>query len=226
MHRFAMNFSICLARFLGLPEARIPVLTYGCEVVLSTFLSLAAVILGGLVAGVVFLALAAALTGAFLRIAAGGAHAASPYFCALFGGIAFALFGTAARGLGSAVGSFWILLLIVVFTGLLGFLLVHLYAPAGCMARPFRREEEALRKKRAKCVVSGWTLLAGTVLVLALKWQIFLRGEVIFSRQVIFASTLGLWWQIFTLTPVAYRLLPRLEGGLGRLFGERRGEYV
>lgn len=221
MHRFSGRISASLAKVLNLPEAQIPVLTYGLEVVLSTLLSLAVLLLGGLAAGVVPLVLAAAFTGAALRAVAGGVHASNPYFCALFGGAVFTLIGLAAREAGIAV-SLRVLFLIVLLTGPAGFLLVHLYAPAGCAARSFPLEEELSKKRAAKYVVSGWTLPAVAAAAPGLIWRGFLPEEEVFLRQVLFASTLGLWWQLFTLTPVACRLLPRLEKGVGRLFSERR----
>ncbi len=222
MHRLAARISTGLTKFLNLSDAQIPVLTYGLEVVLATLLSLGALILGGLAAGAVSLVFAAALTGAVLRAVAGGAHASSPYFCAFFGGVVFTLLGLAAREAGAALSP-EVLILLVLLTGLSGLLLVRLYAPAGCAARPFRREEELARKERARYVVAGWTLLAGAAAALPLMCRSFLPQESAFLRQVLFASALGLWWQIFTLTPVAYRLLPRLERGAGRLFFRKEG---
>ncbi|MDH7576871.1 MAG: accessory gene regulator B family protein [Bacillota bacterium] len=222
MHQFASRISVGLIKFCNLPEAKIPVLTYGLEVVLSTLLSLAVLLLGGLLAGTPILVLTAAFTGAALRAVAGGVHASGPYFCAFFGGVVFTLIGLAAREAGIAV-SLRLLLLIVALTGFAGFSMVSLYAPAGCARRPFTGKEEFLKKRRARYVVLSWTLLAGAVPALTLLWPDFLLQESIFLRQVLFASTLGLWWQLFTLTPVAYRLLPRLEKGAGRLLIRKEG---
>lgn len=187
-----------LIRYFGFPEERRDVLTFGLAYLLLFFVDGLCVIVAGLVFHALVPTLTAAFTAAFFRSLTGGAHFSDPWTCA-------AVSGVVAGGLGALGKTFaglpgFQLAIIALSTAAVGSAAVGLYAPVDSPAKPIPVAKRAALRRLAWIAIVAWGFAMG----------LLVRHG---AGDLVVASSLGLIWQIVTLTPggaSAYRFLDQV----------------
>ena len=178
------------------------ILAYGLTVLLSSLGSYLLIIVVSSLLGVRNLALTAAITASLIKIFSGGIHATCFRNCALTAVTVFTGFGLTANYSAPILGES----LLVLFWGILliGSLLIYFYAPAGIKEKPIKSVQKRSKFKIYSVIVFLFFLI--------LYYVLYLNG---ISKSLILAGLLGILWQLFGITPLAYKLFGReyLRGG-------------
>lgn len=197
-----------LAAALELPPKEADKAAFALENLFLYFTTFGAVIIAAMLLGLLGPALAASLSGAFLRAVSGGAHLSRPGRCLLVSTLLALGFGWAGR----AVTPHFIpplLAALAVLVGIVGAVLLFFYAPAETPAKPI----PPVRRRKLK--IASFIFLG-----LWLGWFFIFRG-----RQGLPAAGLfGLAWQLLTITPAGYRLYHFLDRVADGLTGRKGGE--
>ncbi|MCK8824558.1 accessory gene regulator ArgB-like protein [Fuchsiella alkaliacetigena] len=172
------------------------VLAYGLTVLLSTLGSYLLIIVVSSLLGVRALALTAAITASLIKIFSGGIHATCFRNCSLTAVTVFAGIGLVANYLGSELGESLLILLWGIL--LIGSLLIYLYAPAGIKEKPIKSVQ-----KRSKFKIYSFIVFLS---FLVLYYILYFNG---INKSLILAGLLGISWQLFGITPLAYKLFGR-----------------
>lgn len=146
--------------------------------------------------GVRALALTAAITASLIKIFSGGIHATCFRNCSLTAVTVFAGIGLVANYLGSELGESLLILLWGIL--LIGSLLIYLYAPAGIKEKPIKSVQ-----KRSKFKIYSFIVFLS---FLVLYYILYFNG---INKSLILAGLLGISWQLFGITPLAYKLFGR-----------------
>jgi accessory gene regulator B len=199
IHELAVKLANRLGEELQQQE-RVTVIAYGLELLLGSMVKLVCFIIIPLLLGILPLVLAAFLTSAAFRLVAGGAHCTAYYRCligslATFTGAGFLARWLAGTGLDTRE--------MALAGALFAFLVAMLWAPASTPAKPISREGH-------RRVLKAISLLLPTVYLVAV-YLLPIR------RELLAASTLGLAFQSFTVTPAGYRFMEWLDIFLSRL---------
>lgn len=187
---------------MGLSNEQAEIVTYGFAVFVSNLAGIVLIVIISWLLGVVQLALVAAFTAAGLRVLSGGAHSASIRNCSLLGAIVSPTIAIFSR-LAHIYFSSPLLSALVTAVWLLGLWAVYKYAPADTPNKPITEEKMKKRLRRlSRMYLVAWFIL----------WGGSACGIVnLFKSDVILAGTLGLMWQIFSLTPFGYRLVAMVD---------------
>lgn len=189
---------------LDLDEDKQSVILYSGRIISSTLLSYSAIVAVAYLAGVFKYALVAVLTNTLIRQYAGGAHASTPYRCATIGAFIFTGLGLLTEywpiGKAFTLGFYAVV-------AILSLLLIWWYAPADTPNKPISHKDKNSFRRKAMVV---WFLWAVFVLL-------GISGLISFENKILLASTLGLLWESFTLTPGGYRFIAVLDGMWDRL---------
>ncbi|MCK8817404.1 accessory gene regulator B family protein [Natroniella sulfidigena] len=172
------------------------VLDYGLQVVLSSLLNYLFIIIISSLLGVRTLALTAAITASLIKVFSGGVHASCLRNCVLTAVTIFTSIGLISKYVGPILGEnviifFWLVLLV-------GFLVLYLYAPVGVKEKPITSQAKRSKLKRYSFIVFFTFQIV--------YYLLYLTGT---SASLILAGLLGACWQLFGITPVAYRLFGR-----------------
>lgn len=189
---------------LKLSDSDAAVVQYAMQVLLSSVVNLAAIIATAWLLGVLRYALFAALAAAGLRIISGGAHAAKLFNCSLLGAVISPGIGLTAKYLWPILPDM-VLPVIVLVTFVAALVIIRLYAPADTPAKPITKpkQKRSLRILSFLYIVT-WAGLA--VLTLAKAAPV--------SEAELLAIAMGILWQVFSLTPVGYRLVKIIDNFL------------
>ncbi len=183
--------------FSGQDKQEQEIIIYGLLTLLSTLLGLMSIVVFSSLVRVTSWALVAALAAVILRRATGGVHASSAFGCALLSGVIFTLLGLLAK-----YSQFYLadkMLFVLWGAFLIGALLIYFYAPVGVEERPL-----SSINKRGKLRIYSFLIL----FILSLISFIILAVIDRFNGYIL-AILLGIIWQLFTITPLAYRLFNR-----------------
>lgn len=202
MEKIINNLSGQLQRELELTEDNREIVAYGIYIFLSTVIGLISIVIVGWLLGVLKLALAVVLTASGLRILSGGAHSACLRNCTLLGVIVSPGIALSAR---SIYGYFipQLMYALVVAVGLLTLWSILAYAPADNANKPINNEMIKGRLRRLSLLY----LIIWFVVIITIISGVFptLRND------LVLASTLGLLWQAFSLTPSGYKLVAMID---------------
>ncbi len=192
-----------VAAFLARETGRdADVLLFGLRLFWTSFSGYATLIAVGALLGILPHALIAGVTAAVLRVFSGGAHASSPGRCNLIGVTVFVALGLVVKFHGTLAA----LALKFLFPGLalIGLAIAYKYVPADTPGKPITSR---VQKRYLRAVTFSLLLLWG---VGGLLWVLGpLAG--IFSPEVVLSMSLGLAWQLFTLTPLGYRVVEGVD---------------
>ncbi|ADL12131.1 accessory gene regulator ArgB-like protein [Acetohalobium arabaticum] len=190
-----LSEKLVLGLFKDLSMEEKEVLSYGATILLSTLGTYLLLIFVSSLFNVTVLALTAVATSSLLRIFSGGVHASRFRNCALSGTIVFTTLGLIVSNFGSQIKNINILVCLLLITGSL---IIYLYAPAEIKEKPITSQE-----KRARFKIYSFIVLSSLLLIY---YIINLRTD---YNYFVLAGLLGISWQLFTLTPIAYKLLGR-----------------
>ncbi|MGM0472459.1 MAG: accessory gene regulator ArgB-like protein [Bacillota bacterium] len=186
------------------------VLVFGLKILLSTLIGYTLIFLVGSILKVGLLALVVAATAGAIKIFSGGVHASSFFKCITSGAVIFTGLAFVAQSITSYIAGYVLSLLWIIF--LVGSVLINFYAPAVVEEKPITSQVQAARYK---------LYAFGSFFVVVLGYYIFyLTGG---NQQIVVAGLLGMTWQLFTLTPVAYKLYNRQYISIAEVI-ERRGD--
>ncbi|MBM7623128.1 accessory gene regulator ArgB-like protein [Sporohalobacter salinus] len=171
------------------------VLMYGATVLLSTLGAYLVLIVVSSLFNVTFLTVTAAVTASLLRIFSGGVHSSEFKYCVLSGTIVFITMGLIANNFGYKIENINMLVLIVL---VIGSFIIYFYAPAEIKEKPITSH-----KKKARFKIYSFIVFS---VLLVFYYIINLKTN---NDQFVLAGLLGALWQLFTLTPLAYKLFNR-----------------
>lgn len=193
----------------GLPQERVPVIAYGLQIILGLLVKLFWFLIIPSLLGVLPQTIAALTASALFRLPAGGAHCTSFGRCLLGSLTAFSLIGILAK---NTIGLGWTM---TFFYTVIGFSLIvtFLLVPVDNLSKPVKKPQERLRMKQW----AGGVLLSYIMAVNILN----------FRSDLIFAASLGLLLQVFTLLSLGSKLMHSLDELLITCFAllqRKRGE--
>lgn len=203
MERLINNISELLQQELGLTEERKEVAAYGLYVFISSITGIVSIVVVGFLLGILKLALVAVLTASGLRVLSGGAHSANLRNCTLLGMIVSPGIAMLAEKLGHKIPTVSMYSLVFV-VGLFALWAIITYAPADTPNKPIISEDYRRRLRNLALVyLSIWAVVI-----------IFNISGTLFSPayDLVLASTLGILWQAFSLTPGGYKLVAFIDG--------------
>ncbi|ATW27325.1 hypothetical protein DCMF_23525 [Candidatus Formimonas warabiya] len=190
------------------------------EVILFGFKLFTSFILGYLVLivlavklGIFYETITAGLTVSFFRTFSGGAHASSQWRCNLIGLLILIPIGFFVKYDYLAVNPFLGYLLLL--TTILGIWSTYIYAPADTPGKPVTSQVQKKYLRR----ISFTLLFVWSILCIFL----VLYEKNLLINRLIFASCLGMVWQIFSITPIGYLFVHFLDSLL-KIITERRRE--
>lgn len=190
-----------LKKNLNLNDSDAAVVRYSLQTLFTSLVNIIAIISVSWLLGVLNYALYAAIAAAGLRVVSGGAHAAKLFNCSLLGAVV-------SPGIGLFVKYVWpalpglLLPVTVMVTFAAALLVIWFYAPADTPAKPITRPEQR-RNLRILSFVYIF-LWAGTSFVILIR-------SVPLAESGLLAATLGILWQVFSITPAGYKLLKKIE---------------
>lgn len=164
--------------------------------------------------GILPYALAAAITASIFRIFSGGAHASSPLRCNLIGVSVFLVIGLVTEKCsfaGSIAGN------ITIIITLFGMYIVYTYVPTETPGKPISSQ---IQRKYLRII--SFFMLA--IWCIASLWELnYTTG--IYEKKIVLSSCLGMSWQLFTLLPLSYRVVGKMDTLL-KHFIERLGIFT
>ncbi len=166
------------------------VMSYGLFYILSLLTSYSLILSVGFIFGVSKLAFTVAITISVFRNFSGGVHASSYRNCTILSILIAVFFGLVAKHLVFYVEK--ILFFVIVIFFLVGALVIYKYAPASVKEKNINNN---YRLKIYSYII--YFLINLIVLVFILTDQ---------NLSYVVAGFLGVIWQLFTITPLAYKL--------------------
>ncbi|WP_027339649.1 accessory gene regulator ArgB-like protein [Halonatronum saccharophilum] len=173
------------------------IMVFGLLAIFSTLIAYSLIIIFSSLFGVLLFSLVGAVSFSILRVFSGGVHALTFKGCILSSVITFILIGLKTDYLMAFLGVrelsilFW-------FVFILASVIIYLYVPA-------QVEENLIEDelKRSKLRISSFLVL---FCLLSFYFSLTLLDSL---QGVVLAGLLGILWQLFTLTPLAYKLYRR-----------------
>lgn len=201
IEKISKKISSKTADILNMDKDKQEILEYGALNFFHTLLTVMVIVTFGILTGAVLEILVISITAALLRQYSGGAHATSPYRCAV---VSVFMFG----GL-SLIAKYLLVWdtpgLIIVFqitTFLFALFLLHKYAPADSPNKRITKPETILRLKKASFRFV-YFLFALTVLL----WAIYLVFYQTSMLKIIICIHIGMLWQSLSITPIIQSLI-------------------
>ena len=193
IHRLAQKLAEYLNRELNTGGSRQAIIAYGLEIILGGIIKLVSFVAVPAALGILPQTWAALLASACFRLPAGGAHCTAYYRCLVGSLFTFSLIGAAAKHTAVFISADRVFYISIS----LALLSVALWAPADTEIKPVTRPGD---RKKAKAWSYG-------VLVLYL----YLRYYYQIPNELLLAGSLGLLSQVFTLTPLGYWAMMKLD---------------
>jgi|GEM_PF-1330811 accessory gene regulator B len=186
------------------------VLIFGLMALLSTTITSTLIILCSSLLGVARFSIIAAIVASIMRFFSGGIHAATYKQCITISTTVFVLLGLlASYGGGELQDSLFIILLFILT---IGSIIIFFYAPAEVKQNPINSIKRRYRLKKYSFIIL-FIVVFTSYLVLILKKGLY---------QFILAGLLGVSWQLFTITPLAYTLIRLINNGRGNESEEQK----
>ncbi|MEW6173291.1 MAG: accessory gene regulator B family protein [Bacillota bacterium] len=184
---------------LNLTADQEEVAVFGLQLIVYPFVGILSVIMVGWLLGCFRTTFAVLMTVTVIRTASGGAHSSTPLICSLLGMAILPLVGKMAQLISPLFGSFNLSLAVI--AGLVITLIVFWrLSPVDCPAKPVT--DTAQRRKLRFCsIILIFVFTAGQCLLLC-------NGK---AFDLVWAVSLGLWWQTFTLTASGHRFVAFID---------------
>lgn len=174
------------------------ILTYGIRLVINSIIAFTLAFIPALIFGTFRYVLIITISFAALRVFSGGAHNSSIQNCSLNGAIISNILGLISKYLTLNKEIMFTLILVTFFFSLWA---IGKFAPADTPSKPITtKAKKQVLRRNSFLVLSLWTLLS-------LVW--FMNFSQV--NAYIYASTVGILWQSFTLTKSGYRLYDNLD---------------
>ncbi|SHK34321.1 accessory gene regulator ArgB-like protein [Paramaledivibacter caminithermalis] len=197
----ANNLINYFRRNLEIDKDQEAILKYSIHLVISAIFSLGFALFAALLLGIFPNVLIIILTNAILRTFSGGAHSSSMLGCTIYGTVLMNILGIITKYTHPNKG---ILAIIIFIVFIFSILIINKYAPADTPGKPITTKVK--KQKLRKLSFSALFIWFG----LCVLWYV----GAIKSHMMIYASTLGVLWQCFSLTDWGYALLNRFDKSL------------
>ena len=197
-----------LAKEVNLNEQDAATVRYGLELILGSIIKVSVVTAVSWWLGITLYVLTALLTSSLFRLLAGGVHCHTYWRCVVLGLVTSVLIGSLAPAIGSMVDgeSLLLLILLTVLVGLYG---VQKWAPADNPNKPIINQKKRMKFRQLSFL---YVIVWGGVLTAL----IFSGYQVQVTFPLAVASLGGFLVQVFSLSPVGYRLVGAIDSILGR----------
>lgn len=199
LHKLAQRIAEYLSQELSLDNSRKEIITYGLEAVLGAIVKLFAFITIPLFLGVFPQTWVALATSAFFRFPTGGAHCTAFYRCLIGSLFTFIFLGALAK----ITVDFFPVNSIFGISIILGLFAVMFWVPADTMAKPVTRKSD---KRKAQ-------LCSYAILFFYILFWFYYN----IPQDLLLAASFGLLTQVFTVTPLGYRTMEKLDQVLIRI---------
>ena len=193
IHTYSKKLAEHLINELNLDNQRIPVISYGLEVIIGGFLKLTTFIFVPWLFGVLNQFTTAYITSAFLRLPSGGAHCTAYYKCLINTLVVFLIIALIAKHTLNPLPIKQILW-ISLFLALLVFVKI---APVVSKEKPI----VSLKRRRNLKIASSLILVI--YFIVSLYWNP--------KQDILIASSLAILFHIFTLTKLGHKLLSYVD---------------
>ncbi len=196
------RFALFLCQEKNLPQEKAPELAYAMEILFINVLNLLLTLSIGFILGVLPGTMVCIMVATAYRHTAGGAHAGSPWICAIATMIIFpalAYLGTYLAGQLDIYGRS-----IAFAAALAGFWAVYRYAPVDSVQAPIISMERRKRLKRYSYVVIG-------ILICAMLAMEMISDLWLYVRAIQVCAALTILWVSFNLTDIAGSLWCMLD---------------
>ncbi|WP_081214292.1 accessory gene regulator ArgB-like protein [Neomoorella thermoacetica] len=190
------------------------VILFGMRLFFTSASGYVALIIIASLLGILPYALAAAITASVFRIFSGGAHASSPLRCNLIGVGVFLVIGLVTK-VCSFAGS--VARNITIIITLFGMYIIYTYVPAETPGKPISSQ---IQRKYLRII--SFSLL--TIWCIVSFWGLSYTPG-INEKKIVLSSCLGMSWQLFTLLPLSYRVVGKVDTLL-KHFIERLGIFT
>lgn len=202
VERLINDIAVLLERELDLTGESKEIAVYGLYIFFSTCAGIISIAVTGWLLGVLGLSLVVVLTASGLRVMSGGAHSQCLRNCTLLGVILAPAMALGAKHIhGYLIPP--AMLALVMAVGFISIWSIYRYAPADTPNKPIISESFKARLRRLSLLYTlAWSLLM----------TIMVSGLWIAPRyDIVLASTLGILWQSFSLTPMGYKLVAAVD---------------
>ncbi|SCZ03320.1 accessory gene regulator ArgB-like protein [Alkaliphilus peptidifermentans] len=179
--------------YMDIDKKQNAVLSYAIRLVINSIIAYSMALIPALIFGNFNNVLIITLTFAALRVFSGGAHNSSILNCSINGAIISNILGFLPKYL---VLNKSIMFSIIIFTFLFSLWAIGKYAPADTPSKPITtKAKRQVLRRNSFVVVCIWCFIS-------IVW--FIKASHV--TTYIYASTLGILWQSFTVTTSGYKL--------------------
>ncbi len=194
IHQLAQRITEQLQKELNLENSRTPIIVHGLEVIIGAMVRLLSFVAISSILGILPQTLAALLGSGLFRLPAGGAHCTAYYRCLIGSLLTFCVIGVLTKIIANY--NFPIGAIFGLSIGLAAFVTAF-WVPAGTKVKPMTDPSD---RKRAKIWAYG---------VLFIYFSLWYFYKI--PQDIILAGSLGLLLQVFTLTPVGFKAMDKLD---------------
>lgn len=206
---------------LGFDDDKKEVLAYGAFALIQMFISIALVLIFGLVFNVAVEALIISFVVSILRKYSGGVHASSPSACLFIGTIICVGLAILIKSLLLSMINIKVFLILGAMFFIWSYYILVKLAPVDSSNKPIKREKKRKRMKK------------GSIIVLSVYLIISLMYIVIFhyfggNQFIIYAGCIcvGVLWQTFTLTKFGFLTITNIDTLFKYIFNLKKEEKV
>lgn len=198
---------------LDIDNNQIPILRYSLRLVISTVLGYVLALIVAYILNIFLYVLVIMITISLFRAFSGGAHCSNMINCGIYGMII-------VSGLGMLVKftkpSQLTILVISILVFIFSIWAINKYAPADTPGKPIKAKAKRLRLKKTSFILG--CLWYGSII----GWY-FIFGKV---NWIVYASTLGVFWQSFTLTKTGYKFCHICDMALNKVLFTKGDMYA
>ena len=195
------------------------VLTYGAFALLQMLISIALVLIFGMIFNVAVEALIISFIVSILRKYSGGVHASSPSACMVVGTIICVGQAILIKGFLVPQISTKVLLIFGTLTFIWSYYIVFKLAPVDSPNKPIKREEKIRRMKKGSITILS--VYAIIILIDIIIFHYFGGNKLIIYAVCIYA---GVLWQTFTLTKTGFHTITNIDTLFKYIINLKRGE--
>lgn len=177
------------------------VIAYGAFIFMQTMIAILMVIIFGIIFNVLLEALIISFTAASLRKFSGGAHATSPFSCAIIGMIVFGLLALLVKHYIINLDFLFIEIFIIlsfVFT----YYIMYKYSPVGTENKPLKNENKRKRLKEKSIKLIRYLFLADIALII-----LYVQTRQILLLNIVICIAVGIVWQSVTLVSLGHKII-------------------
>lgn len=190
---------------LNYSEEQISVLAYGLFSIIQTLLSIVIVIILGSLWGAMLETLIVSFSIAILRKSSGGAHATSAERCLVLGTF-FCLLGAMIAFLSATTFPPFLIYCITFFLFIWSFYTLYKKAPVATHNKPIKSTQKQQKLKQESLLVVSIYLV---IVLLLLLTNLFVEKSSLLRYSI--CVTLGMSWQVFTITHIGHQVIYFLD---------------